>query len=80
MQKMKVMDYRPGMIIEGKNMFIRPPATVDLSLRDYFAARAMQSIVTHKTYEFSKSSYEITAKTAYAIADAMIQGRECNVE
>ena len=66
-------DYQPGAIIYTNNPTVEIRG--EMTLRDYFAAKAMQSIVTHKTYEFSKSSYEITAKTAYAIADAMVKGR-----
>jgi len=42
-----------------------------MTLRDYFAARAMQGLV-------SKSSYDFTdiAKCAYLIADAMLKARE----
>jgi hypothetical protein len=72
-------EYRPGMIVYGDD----PPVILEkgkMSLRDYYAARAMQSIVTHKTYEFSKSSYEITAKAAYAIADAMLKARKNETE
>ena len=50
-----------------------------LSVRDYFAAKAMQGIITTKYY------FEIVGKnnkraalstTAFAIADAMIKARE----
>ncbi|MFN9903408.1 MAG: hypothetical protein ACK55Z_32470 [bacterium] len=42
-----------------------------MTLRDYFAAKAMQGLV-------SKSSYDFTdiAKCAYLIADAMLKARE----
>ena len=66
-------EIKPGSIIYTNN----PPIEIrgDMTLRDYFAAKAMQSIITHSTYEFSKSSYEITAKAAFAISDAMLKER-----
>lgn len=63
----------PGSIIYTNNPLVEIRG--DMTLRDYFAAKAMQSIITHSTYEFSKSSYEITAKAAYAISDAMLNER-----
>jgi hypothetical protein len=45
------------------------PAHVGMTLRDYFAAKAM--LRTSVGY-----SYEQLAKTAYEIADAMIAARE----
>jgi hypothetical protein len=46
-----------------------------MDLRDYFAAKVMQALVTHKTYEFSEEHYKRSSIGAYAIADAMIQQR-----
>ena len=40
-----------------------------MTLRDYFAAKAMQSLV-HQNY------YEVAAKQAYEMADAMLKARE----
>jgi len=42
-----------------------------MTLRDYFAARAMQGII----YEGAESSLEI-AKWSYEMADAMLKARE----
>ena len=42
-----------------------------MTLRDYFAAKAMQGICARVQW-----SYEATADTAYAMADAMIKARE----
>ena len=39
-----------------------------MTLRDYFAAKAMQSLV-HQNY------YEVAAKQAYEMADAMLKAR-----
>ena len=41
----------------------------DMTLRDYFAAKAMQSLV-HQNY------YEVAAKQAYEMADAMLKAKE----
>ena len=41
-----------------------------MTLRDYFAAKAMQSIINHEKTEVG------TAELAYSIADAMIKERE----
>lgn len=49
---------------------------VAMTLRDYFAAKAMQAIVSSANYEFSKGSYEVTAKAGYALADSMLKARE----
>jgi hypothetical protein len=42
-----------------------------MTLRDYFAARAMQAIVSKKDFEFEDSTWE----NVYDIADAMIKAR-----
>ena len=41
-----------------------------MTLRDYFAARAMQSMLNNS------SNYESVAKYAYKMADAMMKARE----
>jgi hypothetical protein len=55
-----------------------------MSLRDYFAAKAMQGLVSAHNQEgiwtgcgdeTSNSSNRIMSETAYAIADAMIEAR-----
>ena len=40
-----------------------------MTLRDYFAAKAMQALV-------AKSYFDTTARLAYEIADAMMKARE----
>ena len=40
-----------------------------MTLRDYFAAKAMQALV-------EKSYFDTTARLAYEIADAMMKARE----
>jgi hypothetical protein len=47
-----------------------------LSLRDYFAAKAMQGIASDSTFN-PVDDYEITiSKLSYQIADAMLEARE----
>ena len=43
-----------------------------MTLRDYFAAKAMQGLITDDYW--ARSSFE-TAKKAYRFADAMIEAR-----
>ena len=40
-----------------------------MTLRDYFAAKAMQALI-HKNY------FDVAAKEAYQMADAMLKARE----
>ena len=47
-----------------------------MTLRDYFAAKAIQSMITHESYEYSLIHYEMSSKAAYAIADAMLKARD----
>ena len=42
-----------------------------MTLRDYFAAKAMQVFLTHE-----RTSEEEDARDAYAMADAMLKARE----
>jgi len=42
-----------------------------MTLRDYFAAKAMQAIVSREDFEFEDSAWE----NVYDIADAMIKAR-----
>jgi hypothetical protein len=46
-----------------------------MTLRDYFAAKAMQAIVSHEP-TFAKEFVEMSAKDAYTYADAMLKARE----
>jgi hypothetical protein len=51
-----------------------------MTLRDYFAAKAMQSTLADNTYvERTETAAEwvaIVAKSSYEIADAMLKARE----
>lgn len=53
--------------------------TQGMTLRDYFAAKAMQSFVSrwagHSNHDEAGITYSITAKQAYAMADAMLAAR-----
>lgn len=51
---------------------IRLRHTQGMTLRDYFAARAMMSIADHW---YRNERLEIIAKTSYEIADAMLAER-----
>ena len=46
----------------------RPPATLGMTLRDYFAAKAMQGLVVNSTIMCTAP----IAQRAYLIADAML--------
>jgi hypothetical protein len=43
-----------------------------MTLRDYFAAKAMQAIVSRSDFEFEDFAWE----NAYDMADAMLKARE----
>jgi hypothetical protein len=46
-----------------------------MTLRDYFAAAALQTLVT-SAIELDHVKWDATAQHAYLIADAMIKARE----
>ena len=45
-----------------------------MSLRDYFAARAMQSFLVDQCHDAGQ--WDLDAKAAYKVADAMLKARE----
>jgi hypothetical protein len=48
-----------------------------MTLRDYFAAKAMQTIIGGKTAsQLLEGGYMATAMSAYGMADAMLKARE----
>lgn len=59
-----------GCVQTGRNSFHAP----GMSLRDYFAAKAMNALVNWKDSDDAAFQAEI-ARDAYAIADAMIAAR-----
>ena len=46
-----------------------------MSLRDYFAAKAMQGICCNRSHAELKGHAKASAKVAYSIADAMLEAR-----
>ena len=54
----------------------KDPTTIihdGMTLRDYFAAKAMQALISIGAYS---SEYDTDAQESYAIADAMLKARE----
>lgn len=47
-----------------------------LSLRDYFAAKAMQGICCNRSHVELKGHAKASAKVAYLIADALLEARK----
>lgn len=47
-----------------------------MTLRDYFAAKAMQGLIAQSAGTALGSRVEIAAEYAYAAADAMLKARE----
>ena len=47
-----------------------------MTLRDYFAAKAMQSALVEASFGFTLEDYRHLSKVAYAMADAMLKARE----
>jgi len=45
-----------------------------MDLRDYFAAKAMQTLLLDDSYDFSDR--DLIAQKAYAYADALLKARE----
>ena len=59
--------------------YFRDDHAVSMKLRDYFAAQAMQAIMSSDRYTgvIGVNRYqEITAESAYKMADAMLKARE----
>ena len=53
----------------------RPPATLGMTLRDYFAAKAMQGYLSDSTFS---GTVEELSKASYQAADAMMEERNKN--
>ncbi len=48
-----------------------------MTLRDYFAAKAMQSFLSHFVEQgWDADDLELVAETSYRMADAMLKARE----
>lgn len=46
-----------------------------MTLRDYFAAKAMQSAFVESSFGFTLEDYRQLAQVSYAMADAMLKAR-----
>jgi hypothetical protein len=53
------------------------PYKSGMTLRDYFAAKAMQSFLSHLVEEgWDADDLELVAETSYRMADAMMKARK----
>lgn len=66
-----VKQYQPTGLVTGESLQGYQPG---MSLRDYFAAKAMCGLVANSNLKGAKSSH--IANDAYQIADAMLAARE----
>ena len=53
-----------------------PPESAGMTLRDYFASKAMQGILTATLTPNTVWSQDEAAETAYNVADAMLKARQ----
>ena len=76
-----------GKINDGGPAFPRPAGDYNgsrhgnssqtgMSLRDYFAAKALQGLLAFPGMEYADAPPEVAARDAYAMADAMLAARE----
>jgi hypothetical protein len=57
--------------------WVEAPAKQGMTLRDYFAAKAMQGMFASDTSDWNEEgNWEDRAQAAYAVADAMLEARE----
>lgn len=57
---------------------IKEPLNIDclgMTLRDYFAAKAMQAYLSDPTCSFADDGLEAASSVAYRVADAMLKAR-----
>jgi hypothetical protein len=47
-----------------------------MTLRDYFASKAMQGELASQTLEWASDVYSYVAESAYKMADAMLEARK----
>jgi len=58
---------------------LQKPLTAGMTLRDYFAAKAMQGLFASDTSDWNQEGeWGERARTAYEMADAMMKARENN--
>ncbi|HCQ8178244.1 hypothetical protein [Morganella morganii] len=66
---------------EYEHASIRVEMASDATIRDYFAARAMNALISTIPMQWSlmgqsEDEFHITAQSAYRMADAMLRARE----
>jgi hypothetical protein len=59
------------------NHFYRGDKSEGMDLRDFFAAHAMQAIITRFPLDRGGWNEELVASSAYFTADAMMKARQC---
>lgn len=59
------------------NHFYRGDTSEGMDLRDFFAAHAMQAIITRFPLDRGGWNEEYVAMSAYLTADAMMKARQC---
>ena len=52
------------------------PSRMGMTLRDYFAAKMMPSMLAHEAVPYEPYNYANAAIRAYKMADAMLKARE----
>jgi hypothetical protein len=62
-----------GIITDGKGMIIG--GSNGMTLRDYFAAKAMQAFISSPSLKDDADEYAVAAN-AYKVADAMMEARK----
>jgi len=53
---------------------LQKPLTAGMTLRDYFAAKAMQAVLTN--HKLEDCDDDVVAKNCYQMADFMLKARE----
>ena len=66
-------DIKPGSIIYTNN----PPVEIKglMTLRDYFAAKAMQAMISFSNGDLEWAKWDDYAEDAYEVADKMLKAR-----
>ena len=61
----------------GSIIYTNPPVEIkgDMTLRDYFAAKAMQGLLMGGYEDLTKEYWDSIPNDAYAMADAMLEAR-----
>lgn len=64
-----------GMVLSDQSEYYGFPMHNDMSLRDYFAAAALQGAMSSYAGSFKLPNHNDLAECAYSVADAMIAER-----